>query len=245
MSGGRRWLPFLAVAAALHAAALLGVALPARERAAVALDSAPVELSFAAEEAATPAAEPPPPVPGEPPRPAPQPEPMPAPEPRPEPKPEPKPQPEPEPKALPVPEAPQEPREQPMHAEPAPAQPPRVVADVPPPAAQTVATRFRGKPARNARGYFGQLSAWIDANKSYPVECRKDKEQGAVIVKFTIARDGRLLDAAVKTGSGYERLDRAALDTLARAAPFPPIPDFIDRDTLSISVPIEYSLVTE
>jgi protein TonB len=245
VNAASRWFPFLAGAAALHAVALFGVGLPVRPPP-VALDSAPVELSFASEPAAV--AAPATPAPETPPRSAavPEPAPEPLPEPRREPAPEPAPVPEPEPAPRPEPsEAPREPRPAPALPVTPDTQAPAVLPASAQPPEQTVATRFRGKPARNARGYFGQISAWIDANKAYPVECKKDKEQGAVIVKFTIARDGRLLGAAVKTASGYERLDRAALDTLSRAAPFPPIPDFIDRDTLSISVPIEYSLVTE
>lgn len=106
-------------------------------------------------------------------------------------------------------------------------------------------SRFSGKPARDVRAYFGQIASWIDANKDYPVECKKAKEQGTVVVKFTIDRDGRLLASSIKQSSGHPRLDQAALATLARAAPFPPIPDFVGRDTLSVSVPIDYSLITD
>ena len=106
-------------------------------------------------------------------------------------------------------------------------------------------SRFSSKPARNVRGYFGQISAWIDANKDYPAECKKHKQQGAVVVKFTIGRDGQLLASTIKQSSGHALLDQAALATLARAAPFPPIPDFVGRETLSIAVPIDYALITD
>ncbi len=109
----------------------------------------------------------------------------------------------------------------------------------------TAKSRFSGKPARNVRGYFGQIASWIDANKDYPVECKKAKEQGAVLVKFTIDRDGRLLASSIKQSSGHPRLDRAALATLARSAPFPPIPDFVGRETLTVAVPIDYALITD
>jgi protein TonB len=54
-----------------------------------------------------------------------------------------------------------------------------------------------------------------------------------VVVKFSIGRDGALLRSALKSSSGHALLDEAALATLARAAPFPPIPDFIGRETLT------------
>ncbi len=105
-------------------------------------------------------------------------------------------------------------------------------------------TRFTGAPARNTRSYYGQIAGWIDANKEYPVAAKKDKEQGTVVVSFTIDRNGQLLSSAIKKSSGFPQLDQAALATLTRAAPFPPIPDFIGKDTLSIAVPIDYSLIT-
>jgi len=61
----------------------------------------------------------------------------------------------------------------------------------------------------------------------------------------TIGRDGQLLASAIKQSSGHALLDQAALATLARAAPFPPIPDFVGRETLSIAVPIDYALITD
>mgnify|MGYP001220194172 CR=1 FL=1 len=106
-------------------------------------------------------------------------------------------------------------------------------------------TRFSGKPARDARSYLGQIAAWIDANKTYPTAAKKAKEQGVVLIGFSIDRNGNLLASSVKHSSGHVHLDQAALTTLARAAPFPPIPQFIEKDTLSIAVPIDYSLITD
>ncbi|GMU46544.1 MAG: hypothetical protein AMXMBFR26_13260 [Porticoccaceae bacterium] len=106
-------------------------------------------------------------------------------------------------------------------------------------------TKFSGKPARDARSYLGQIAAWIDANKTYPTAAKKAKEQGVVLIHFSIDRNGNLLASSIKRSSGHAHLDQAALTTLARAAPFPPIPKFIEKDTLSIAVPIDYSLITD
>jgi protein TonB len=95
----------------------------------------------------------------------------------------------------------------------------------------------------DVQGYFSQISAWIDANKDYPGEVKKRKQQGTVTVRFSINRDGELLNASVRKSSGHALLDQAALATLARASPFPPIPAFMNRQTLSIVVPIDYSLI--
>jgi len=253
------WLPPLAAAAALHAA-VASTWLVAREPppALVETGGEGIELSLALDSDsagepaadAAPAAEPPPPAP----RPAPQPRPQPAAKPAPAPTPAP---PETVATASPPAATAVTPAAGPMSA----AGDATTAHTAPGAAARTAdasrtggaergaggnaKTRFSGKTARDVRGYLGQIAAWIDANKDYPVECKKAREQGAVVVKFTIDRDGRLLASSIKQSSGHLRLDQAALATLARAAPFPPIPDFVGRETLSVAVPIDYTLITD
>lgn len=94
------------------------------------------------------------------------------------------------------------------------------------------------------RGYYSDLAALIDANKDYPGEVKKEKQEGTVIVNFAINRQGWLLSSAIHKSSGYPLLDKAALATLERSNPFPPIPKSIDRDILKIAVPISYTLIT-
>lgn len=239
-----RWPLSLAAAAILHATAFVWISTSPKPVAPIVLGSEAVELNFevAAEVAAV--AQPAVPEPAAP-RPA---EPAPAPERPPKPKPAPKlePAPEPVPEPSPKPVAPEPAAttvSEPVPVEPAPASAPASAAPVATPS--TARTRFTGKPARNVRSYFGQITAWIDANKDYPADVKKKKQQGTVVVKFTIGRDGRLLASSIKQSSGHALLDQAALSTLARAAPFPPIPDFVGRETLSVAVPIDYSLITE
>jgi len=229
-----RWLMSFAAAAALHASAFAWIGTRPTAVAPVALGSEAIELNFEVVAEAATAAQPAvrahatPTLPG------------------------PAPAREPPPKLAPAP-TPQPVGREPVAQtarEPAPASAPASAAPVaaepaPVAAASTAKTRFTGKPARNVRSYFGQISAWIDANKDYPAECKKHKQQGAVVVKFTIGRDGQLLASTIKQSSGHALLDQAALATLARAAPFPPIPDFVGRETLSIAVPIDYALITD
>ncbi|MCV3274013.1 energy transducer TonB family protein [Roseobacter sinensis] len=49
--------------------------------------------------------------------------------------------------------------------------------------------------------------------------------RGTVVIDFTIGSDGGLATAQVARSSGSSRLDRAALQILQRAAPFPPPPE--------------------
>ena len=66
-------------------------------------------------------------------------------------------------------------------------------------------------------------------------------ERGLVVARLTVARDGRLLDASVARSSGFPNLDRAVLDTVRRASPFPPLPADLSVNSLSFVVPINYT----
>lgn len=46
---------------------------------------------------------------------------------------------------------------------------------------------------------------------SYPIESRRKKEQGTVILRVQIGTDGRVQQISVAQSSGFERLDQAAL----------------------------------
>lgn len=50
----------------------------------------------------------------------------------------------------------------------------------------------------------------------YPMVSRRLSEQGAVILRFLVAPDGSVQNGMVSTSSGFERLDRAALDSLSQ-----------------------------
>ena len=105
--------------------------------------------------------------------------------------------------------------------------------------------RRRGGQAGDPQHYFSRLVAWLNRYKDYPPEVKKRKQQGTVVLAFSINRAGEVLASRIRTSSGYPLLDRAALDMLARAAPLPPMPDSMSRERLHLAVPIEYSLITE
>ncbi len=97
----------------------------------------------------------------------------------------------------------------------------------------------------NPQDYFSLLIAWLNQHKDYPPTVKKKKQQGTVVLAFSIDRSGTVLTSRVQESSGYPLLDQAALDMLARANPLPAMPDSMPRQRLRLAVPIEYSLVTE
>ncbi|WP_028770634.1 energy transducer TonB [Silanimonas lenta] len=99
--------------------------------------------------------------------------------------------------------------------------------------------------SRRERDYFAHLSAHLNRRKEYPVEARQARQQGVVVVRFGIDRDGNVLFAEIKQGSGHALLDEATLALLKRVSPLPRIPRSLDRDRLTLSLPIDYSLTTD
>lgn len=95
------------------------------------------------------------------------------------------------------------------------------------------------------RRYIAAVMRELYKHKKYPRELKQAKVEGTVVVRFTIDRSGRLLASNVEQGSGHPALDQAALEMLARAAPLPAIPDFMNRDELALAIPVEYSLITD
>ena len=106
----------------------------------------------------------------------------------------------------------------------------------------TLGTDPRAK--RQEADYFYLISAHLNRRKVYPAEARQARQQGVVTVRFTVDRQGGVTAISIKRGSGHEVLDRATLDLLRRVAPLPPMPASMQRDSMTLSLPIDYSLLT-
>jgi len=92
--------------------------------------------------------------------------------------------------------------------------------------------------------YFALISAHLNRRKTYPAEARQARQQGIVIVRFTVDRGGDVSGVSIKRSSGHDLLDRATLDLLQRVAPLPRMPASMQRDSVTLSLPIDYSLRT-
>nr|VFK19763.1 MAG: protein TonB [Candidatus Kentron sp. LPFa]VFK34156.1 MAG: protein TonB [Candidatus Kentron sp. LPFa] len=82
---------------------------------------------------------------------------------------------------------------------------------------------------REEKNYLAMLRARIERKKYYPRASQRRGEEGKVIVRFVIRRNGEFTDLAVVRSSGIRRLDDAALKTLRRITPFEPIPAALGR----------------
>lgn len=132
-------------------------------------------------------------------------------------------------------------------AAPAPAVEPSASAPEAPSA--PTATRSSGTPGdprarKQEADYFALVSAHLNRRKIYPAEARQARQQGVVTVRFTVDRAGNVTGISIKRGSGHDILDRATLDLVRRVAPLPRMPGSMQRDSITLSLPIDYSLRT-
>ena len=94
----------------------------------------------------------------------------------------------------------------------APAAPPQVASLPPPVQAPVISADYRS-----------MLSNWLESHKRYPEDARQRGEEGRAVLRFRVDRNGRVLDYAVVSSTGYSDLD-AAVESMMRGATLPPSP---------------------
>jgi periplasmic protein TonB len=158
----------------------------------------------------------------------------PPPPPRPERKPEPKPRPPPLPRPLPEQQGqqPQQAIPQPMQQLPLPLpnQSPQVASIPSPPPSPTISPDYRTV-----------IGSWLATHKRYPEGARERGEEGRAVLRFRVGRDGRVLDAAVVSSSGFADLD-AAVVAMMQGAVLPPFPPSMTEPEIEVSVQIRFGL---
>ena len=85
------------------------------------------------------------------------------------------------------------------------------------------------------------LATWVQARKRYPDEARRQGTEGRVAVRFTVGRDGQVLDAQVVQGSGSDLLDQAAL-SMFRGGRAPPFPADMAQVQITTTIFVHYRL---
>lgn len=90
--------------------------------------------------------------------------------------------------------------------------------------------------------YVAKLAAQLARVKRYPSGARVQREQGTVLLYFELNRSGRLLSWHIAQGSGFADLDREVARMIGAAAPFPPFPPTLDKNSDVFLVPVEFSL---
>jgi protein TonB len=114
-------------------------------------------------------------------------------------------------------------------------------ASSPAPPAGSPASASSPAAASVAADWRSELARWLAAHRSYPASARRRGQQGRATVRFTVARDGKVLDVELVRGTGSESLDDAAR-TLFQAASLPPFPSTMPQQRVTVTVQISYQL---
>lgn len=90
---------------------------------------------------------------------------------------------------------------------------------------------------------YGQtLSRAIGQYQRYPILAQQRGWQGTAEVLLRLAPGNRIVNVSILRSSGYEVLDRQAMEMVKQAEPLPPAPEALRPEYLSVVVPIVFKL---
>ena len=95
------------------------------------------------------------------------------------------------------------------------------------------------------QGYLREVRRLLEKHTDYPWMARRRNIQGVVALRFTIASGGQIEACWISRSSGQDLLDDAARDTIRRVGNFPPFPPELNRQKLTIEVPLAFRLSNE
>ena len=85
------------------------------------------------------------------------------------------------------------------------------------------------------------IGSWLQSHKTYPEAARGRGEEGTATVRFTVDREGRVLQFAIVQGTGSNELDDAVA-RLLRGAQLPGFPAAMTQAEVSVTVRVRYTL---
>jgi protein TonB len=86
--------------------------------------------------------------------------------------------------------------------------------------------------------YLGTLRSRLERAKINP----RSGISGTTVVDFVVDANGRVISRGVRISSGHKILDDAALASIDKASPFPPMPKALNQAQIEISVPFKFSV---
>lgn len=141
------------------------------------------------------------------------------------------PEPEPEPEPAPAPPPPPRPAPQPQPA------PPPVVEEE-----EDDEPILTAESLRAQQVYFSTLLRSVQSQTEYPRRALQRNQEGEVRVSVIINREGRVISTEILEESRHALLNRAAMDAIDRAAPFPQVPEAIGGRYYEFAVPFNFIL---
>jgi TonB family protein len=97
------------------------------------------------------------------------------------------------------------------------------------------------EPAHINADWASSVTDWLVQHRTYPTDARLRNIQGVVVIRFSVAPDGTVVDVGVVQSSGSRGLDKAAMD-MVRGAQLPAFPPDMTQAKQTVTVPIRYGL---
>ena len=100
-----------------------------------------------------------------------------------------------------------------------------------------------GSGAETAKNqYFSLIAQTIYKNKRYPRQAYSLNQEGKVVVRLKLAKNGKILDLEVLEQATYKSLTNATIETIKSINKFPAIPEELKVDDITFRIPIEYKI---
>jgi protein TonB len=90
--------------------------------------------------------------------------------------------------------------------------------------------------------YYEMLKMSIESHKKYPRIAQNRNIEGHVKVEFEIIQGGKVKNVSIEKSSGRKILDRAAMEAIKKAAPFPVPPRQLFKLPLKLAIVIVFEL---
>lgn len=90
--------------------------------------------------------------------------------------------------------------------------------------------------------YRGLVHQLVNSKKKYPRKARALQQEGTVVAKIKLSKDGKLLDVEIVESSSYKILAQATLEAIKSIKKFPEIPTEMGVDEITFNVPFEYEI---
>jgi periplasmic protein TonB len=119
--------------------------------------------------------------------------------------------------------------------------PPEKVQDSPPPAPIT-AQQVKGGAPKVEPSWLTNVVRQLQRFRRYPAAARSRKEEGIVVLSFSVDRAGHVLSHTIARSSGHADLDDEVKALIMRAEPLPPFPASMPQQQMDLTLPMRFTL---
>lgn len=106
--------------------------------------------------------------------------------------------------------------------------------------AQKGGAKAKGKNSQAGNAAASNYAGKVRRKISRARRSSRGNARGTAVVSFVVDQSGRLSSARISRSSGNASVDKAALDTVRRAAPFPRFPGEVTQRSMRLAIPLQF-----